>query len=458
MSFNLPPNTTLTLADLSGNIANNGVLASNVYDSPILTSYPTTSTGLSLGHYHFSDASTNALKFLNVAGTGTGGHSFYTSNNVNAPIQTAKIDLSGITLDYTESAGNVIYSPDIFLLVDGSHIDFDPSVDLHNPPYNFNQTFNPIYMTQSNGFYVAGELAYAFITNSGSQIQIFRNNNILNPIPPNTVPSDFPNTDTTGLVIGQPVFSLTLPEPPITQIINLYKNISITDNSYNCVLTSSDLTFNSVSLQTTLSDLQIKQTTVNNQYISAGIYADGTAPTAPTTTIAQQYAFTPSWYFKNSAPAGKKINWYIGPDISMNVSQVLGLYMSIFNGITTSNDNSPFIVCYTQPQAGDSTFYHSKRTFIFNQSIQPIVNTRYFMFQSLNPSCPTPFHYGSTLINLQVSNVAGSSVGPFLESEIVLAFAIGSNSASAVNSVEFAVSKFGIMTPNGSQELLFIQS
>jgi hypothetical protein len=37
-----------------------------------------------------------------------------------------------------------------------------------------------------------------------------------------------------------------------------------------------------------------------------------------------------------------------------------------------------------------------------------------------------------------------------------LAFSIHTNSASAINTVEFATNKFGIITPNGTQEVLFI--
>lgn len=80
------------------------------------------------------------------------------------------------------------------------------------------------------------------------------------------------------------------------------------------------------------------------------------------------------------------------------------------------------------------------------------------MFQNMTGTCPTPFHYGANLNNMQLSPVAGSNVGPFLPTELVLAFAIGTNSAAALNAVEFATNKFGIMTANGTQELLFIPS
>lgn len=231
-------------------------------------------------------------------------------------------------------------------------------------------------------------------------------------------------------------------------------------------MSSSDLIFNSVSLPTTVSTnttnintLQIKQTTTALQYICAVIYADAKPPIAPTSTITQQYGFSPSWYFKNSFVSNNKINWYMGADIGMTVAQVLGIYLNIFNPSMTSNDNCPFLTIYTTNDTpSPPNFYKSKRTYIFNQSVTPVVNTRYFMFQNVSGTCPTPFHYGSVLNNMQLSTVAGSNVGAFGSTEVILVFSIGTNSASAINTVEFATNKFGIMTPYGTQEILFIPS
>jgi hypothetical protein len=248
---------------------------------------------------------------------------------------------------------------------------------------------------------------------------------------------------------------------------------TLNDGTHNAQLSTTDLTFNTVSLPSQVSTnttnigtntssittLQIKQTAVINQYISAAIYADGRPPTAPTTTIAQTYAYTPSWYFKNTV-AGYKINWYVGATAGLKVSDILGMYCSFFNPSMTSNDNCPFITVYTAPTgSGDYApgFFHSSCTYIFNQSVTPVVNTRYTMFANLN-SCPDPNHYGSTLVSMQVSPVAPNPKGSYLPTEVVGFFAIGSNSASAVNSVEFAVSKFGIMTANGTTEVNYFQN
>jgi hypothetical protein len=59
---------------------------------------------------------------------------------------------------------------------------------------------------------------------------------------------------------------------------------------------------------------------------------------------------------------------------------------------------------------------------------------------------------------MELSTVAGSNVGAFAPTEVILAFAIGTNSAAVKDTVEFAINKFGIMTPTGTQEVLFIPS
>lgn len=452
---------TVQHGDVNGNIAHQGVLASNITGSTVLSStFPTTNTGTSLGHYHYTESSSNALQFLNCSGTGTGGHKFYTSNSTLAPVNTATIDINGLTIDKSTSGTPPVYSPNVLSLApDGKNITMASSI--YDAPYNFNlQTFNPVYMTQTTAYYTAGDLAYA-VAGSDLVIQIFNNNNITNPIPPNVVPSDFGNNTNVGITTGIPLFTLTPPSPPsIPQIVNLNEELTITTDTDESILTATDLTFNSVSLQTTLNNLTIKQISSLLQFPSSAITADGRPPLAPTNTIINTYAFSPSWYFKNSFSSGiNKINWYIGPSIGMTVADVLGLYMNMFNGLTTSNDNTPFIVIFT---ANDSVppvnWYKSKRTYIFDQSITPIANTRYLNFANVSTTCPTPNYYGSNLINMELSTVAGSNVGAFAPTEIILAFAINTNSASALNSIEFAINKFGIMTPTGTTEALFIPS
>ena len=81
------------------------------------------------------------------------------------------------------------------------------------------------------------------------------------------------------------------------------------------------------------------------------------------------------------------------------------------------------------------------------------------MYANVSGTCPTPNYYGSVLNNLELSTVAGSQVGAFGPTELIFAFSIHTNSGSPLNSVEFAINKFGIMTNNfATQEVLFIPS
>jgi hypothetical protein len=239
------------------------------------------------------------------------------------------------------------------------------------------------------------------------------------------------------------------------------EELTITDLSSNVsVLSPTDLTFNGNSIFDEFDELRIKSVVSTLQFPSAAITADGRPPIAPTNTIINTYAFSPSWYFINGFNSGvNKINWYIGPNIGMTVADVLGLYLNIFNPSMTSNDLCPFITVYTANDAVPPVnWYKSKRTYIFDQSVTPVINTRYFMFANVSTTCPTPFSYGSVFNNMELSSVAGSNVGAFAPTEVILAFSIGTNSAAAHETVEFATNKFGIMTPDGTQEVLFIPS
>jgi hypothetical protein len=426
MSFNLPDTNTLQLSTLTGDIAHQGVLGSNISGSTILTTFPTTSTGTSLGHYHYTETGTNALKFLNCSGTGSGGHQFYTSNSTTAPIKTSTIDINGMTIE----KDNTVTTYDTYGTFASGPTYIIMATNPSGAPYNW----------------VLGQMYIIQVGNTTATMTTGVNYNV-KYIDTQVVRVYTTSSDTSPVIDSSGITSVLLPTGTTGQI----------DTS---VLSSTDLTFNTVSLQETLTNLTIKQITSANQYISAVITADARPPIAPTSTITQTYGFTPAWYFKNSFSSGiNKINWYLGPSVGMTVADVLGVYMNIFNGITTSNDDTPFIVILT---ANDSVppvnFYKSRRIFLFNQSITPVTNTRYFNFANVSTSCPTPNYYGSNLINMELSTVAGSQVGAFAPTELILAFSIHTNSASALNSVEFAMSKFGIMTPFGTQEILFIPS
>jgi hypothetical protein len=190
-------------------------------------------------------------------------------------------------------------------------------------------------------------------------------------------------------------------------------------------------------------------------YPSIAITADGIAPSQPPTSLVNQYAVN-GWYFKNTI-SGTKINWYLPPSLNMTVGDLLGLYITLFNASTTSNDNMPFITVYTVPTGtGDvfPGFCRSSMTYIINTS--PVTNKYYTAFANIK-NAPTPPYYASTLISMIQSPVVNPR-GPYLSNEKILAFTIGSNSSSPINSVEFVIQKLGVITVNTTQELLFLNN
>ena len=445
-------NTTIQYGDELGNISHQGILASNISGSTLLSStFPTTSTGDSLGHYHYTESGTNALKFLNVAGSGSGGHKFYTSNSTLAPVNTATIGLDGLTIDTSVSGTPPIYSPNVFVLSpDGRNIELDG--DLYAPPYNFNlQTFNPVYMTQTTALYTTGDLVYA-VCGSDRVIQLFNNNAITNPIPPNVVPSDFGNSSNVGITLGIPLFSLSPVLPSTTQTVNLYENLTITNDTDTSAMTATALTFNNI-------NVKMNQFTSTLIYSSPLIYADGHEP-ANSNSIRVNYGYS-GWYYRNSAPnvaPTNKINWYFPPKTPTTtpVSALKGISISFFNGITTSNDDTLFITIYTVPTvSGDIIpgFAHSSMTYVFDQTIQPIAHTNYQGVCILDIN-DVPFNY-ETQIQYEPSTV-NNPRGSYLPTDNILAVVIGTNSASATGSVQLVVNKLNLHYADFTQSYLLI--
>ena len=445
MSGFLPTNTSLQLSDSSGNINHQGVLTSNVNGTPLLPStFPTTSTGNSTAHAHYTNDSTNALQFLNASSSGVGGHEFWVSTSTSAPVKTFDVNKDRAIIDTSlrNTTNKTI-------------------LDTTNNTLSFYDNLGTSYTTMYPSSYQ--------ITNEPENINLgFTNNNIfvvntVDNINTRTYAGQFQNTDLN--LLNQSVLTTTYLDinkfNTIQKSLLTSENLSITDLSSNVsILTTSDLIFNGVSLPSRVSTaeseidiLTIKQTNLIYQFSSPAIYADGQPPSATPTTIINTYAIN-AWYFKNTV-AGQKINWYMPTTSGLKVQDILGLYLRLFNVSTTSNDNTLFITVYTTPDAGPNySWYKSRMVYILNQSITPTINTLYTFFMNASGSCPNPSSYASSLVNMQISPVSNPR-GTYGPTENIMFFSIGSNSASAVNSVECVVQKFGVMTPSGTQEFQF---
>jgi hypothetical protein len=401
----------------------------NEFDPAISTyspQYPTTTTN-KVGHYVYfnaqgdaSSAFLNCSNYLGGVTGGTGGFQFHQASCVLKPTKLAHITTNGLqipkdnrtTIYLTE---NVISSGPNYII-----FAYNPS----GPPTNW----------------VRGNMYVIQVGNAGTVLQPNTNYNV-----------QYIDTQEVQVHTTSDPASPLIDSSGITTTV-LFP-IGTTGSINTAQLSSTDLTFNSVSITSQIRDLQIKQISTINQNISAAIYADGRPPTAPTSTIINTYAYSPSWYFKNTV-AGYKINWYLAAPAGLTVGDILGLYIDFFNGNNSNNSNTPFITVYTTPTgSGDyaPNFYHSANTYIFDGSIT--ANTRYTEFLNLS-SCPTPNTYATTLRNM-IPTPVNNPRGTYASTETVEFFSIGTNSIAAVNTLEIAVSKFGIMLSSGTTEINF---
>jgi len=451
-------NTTLQFGDTFGNIGHRGILASNIYGSTALTeTFPTTTTGDSVGHYHYTEPTTNALKFLNVAGSGTGGHKFYTANSTTAPINTATIDLDGLTLDYSQTGGDTLINlPSVISGQVGQVVfNYPPGLDTFGIQYGVYN--NPVQVLFNSGPFVVGTTYYAQASNA--QTLIIR-------ATPN--PSD-PVLNCSSFTFGQVPFAyVSGSSPTVSQVINMYNTLSITTDNDNSELSATELTITTQTNQSILSSTALTFNNINiklNQvqptliYSSPVIYADGHEP-ATSLTIRNTYGYS-GWYYKNAPPNSaptNKINWYFAPsnpNVSI-VSDLKGISISFFNGNTTSNDDTLYITIYTRVTGSNDYapgFYHSAFTYVFNQTITPTINTNYQGVCIIDKQY-IPFNY-ETQIQYEPSTV-NNPKGNYQPTDKILAVVIGTNSASVTNAVELVVNKLNLHYSDFTQSYLLI--
>jgi len=226
-------------------------------------------------------------------------------------------------------------------------------------------------------------------------------------------------------------------------------SLNITTLTNNVSTNTTDIASNT----TAISNNKILSTTTFNIYNSAVIYADENPPLAIPSTIQNTYGY-PGWYYKNAVSG--KINWYLPSKTdTFTVSQLLGFYLNLLNLSTTSNDNTLFLTVYTKVDnvtPNYASWYKSSNTYVITDT--PTINTSYTFFENASGSCPYPNIYASTLLPLSPSTV-NNPKGSYAPTEDILFFSIGTNSASPVNSVEFILQSFGVMTVDGTTNFVF---
>jgi hypothetical protein len=418
-------------SDNYGNIAHQGVLSSNINASTILSStFPTTSTGDSVGHYHYTEPTTNALKFLNVSGTGNGGHQFWNVSNANAPIKYFEVNRDNALLNTSlrnTSNNTILDMTNNELTLKSSSNNIQLNATQSNLIVRNTSTSDSSYV-QSDNISVGND-----INNTGMRIY--------STIMRMSDPSYWNTTTTSSLVINK------LASTEQSQLTS--QTLTLTDvSSKSSVLSSTSLTFDNVNVKMN----QVQPTLI---YSSIAIYADGQAP-ATSLSIRNTYGYS-GWYFKNIV-AGQKINWYFPPKNATNtlVSDLKGISISFFNGATTSNDDTLFITIYTRPTGSNDYFpgfFHSANTYVFDQAITPVANTNYQGVCIIDKS-KVPYNY-ETQIQYEPSTV-NNPKGTYSQTDNILAVVIGTNSASATNSVELVVNKLNLHYTDFTQSYLLV--
>ena len=426
-------NTTVQFSDTQGNIAHQGVLGSNINHTPLLTDFPTTSTGYSLGHYHYTENSSNALKFLNCSGSGNGGHQFWNANNANAPVKYFEVNrdnaiLNTVLKNDSNNTNINFTSNELTLSSSSNNINLNASQSTLRVRNNANSDHASI---QSDNISIGND-----INNTGMSIY--------STLMRMSDPTYWNTSNTSSLVINK------LASTEQSQLTS--QTLTLTDVSSNSsVLSSTNLTFNNV-------NVKMNQVTPTLIYSSPVIYADGHEP-ANGLAIRNTYGYS-GWYYKNSPPNSaptNKINWYFPPkSTTTTVAELKGIAISFFNGNTTSNDDTLFLTVYTTPTGSNDYapgFFHSAMTYVFDQTITPIANTNYQGVCIINKSL-IPSNY-ETQIQYEPSTV-NNPKGTYAQTDNILAVVIGTNSASATNSVELVVNKLNLIYGDFTQSYLLV--
>jgi hypothetical protein len=380
-----------------------GVHVSNISASPILTSYPSSTTGTSLGHYHFVD-STNASNHLNVSNNKVGGHIFSHASATEAPKEMLKIDrdimtVNTVLLRNSNAKTALNFDVNRLNLVDPTRANLVSELDGEK-----------LYITDAN-----------LATNS-----YVRGGNV-----------------ETSDDINRKYSKMTPTELKIEDV----------SNNDIALLTVNDLTFNGVSIFTSFSDNAKKHVVSNITVSSPAIYADSSIAPQPSPFLAT-YGYS-GWAYKKESPqpTNAKINWYFPfPIIGGTVGDLKGLYYQIFNDCSGTGD-LPFFVVYTRPTgSGDyASWYHSSRA--YTPTSNSTANQTCQMYANIKGLSFTP---NSIAIQNQINMTEAITNGTYVDSDVILFIAFGTNSGSALNAVDFSCTKIGMITDNYSAEYLLI--
>jgi hypothetical protein len=493
-------NTTLQFGDTFGNIGHRGILASNIVGTtPLTETFPTTSTGDSLGHYHYTESGTNALKFLNSSGTGSGGHQFWNSNDTDAPIKYFEVNRSNALLNTSlrnDTSLTVLNmnTNELTLRSNGNSQYLNASqstLSVRNNANSDNVRVQCDNIAVGNDINSTSMAIYSTLTRM-SDPQYWNTCSTSNIVINKLGTSEQSELTTKKLTLHDANTNVTMLSPTSLLIDDGNNNTSFNDTSGLTIrtatdvsiLSATDLTFNGTSLKTQVStnttDIGTNTTNIatnttniatnttnitnNSKSISKLQYASpiniaispiiyGTLPSSPpmVPTIGATNSGYNGWYYKNISTTYNNISWSVGfQPSSYVVSNLKGMY---FNFVSLTTTSKPFISVYTLPAQAPGGFYNSRRSYVPASSPAVITAgipyTYYFMYDN---NYPTPFKYCHSAVPLTLSNV--NPVGAFGDSELLYFMSINTNSISTIGTEELIISECGVIIDDGTGTII----
>jgi hypothetical protein len=429
-----------------------GIHGSNINSTPIISSYPSSTTSTSQGHYLFVDNSTKATNHLNASASSAGGHLFSHSSSTQAPKVILNVNRDETKTENFKSTNSIICNDGLQsknvsinterLIASDDIAQKQSSVNTYdiNTVNNDQGTYTAIVAPDSNN-----DDYRAFIT-SGNNTYIKMNVKVANPV---LELSDY--VDTSILSKNDLTFNgVSLPS-------------TVQQNSTDISGLQTDIS----GIQTDISGLQTDINTINDKLpkmvvpqivlSSPAIYADSAIAPLPSQYLAT-YGYNGWGYIKQSPQASNaKINYYLPfPIFNGTVGQLKGLYYQIFNACVNTGD-LPFLVVYTKPLHNGTDYaswYHSSCAYVpdsnspANQTCQMFMNIKNLQFtpQAVNIQ---------NQISMSVSPV-NNPRGDYQDDQQILFISFQTNSSSALNNVNFVVNKIGMITDNYSTEYLLM--
>lgn len=422
-----------------------GIHASNISATEILTSYPSSSTSSSLGLYHFTDDSTKSINHLNCSSSSTGGHLFSHASATQAPKTILSVNRTETKAENFKSTNSIICNDGLQsknVSINTERLIASDDIGRKNSSIN---TYDINTVNLSANTYTA----IVAPDSNNDNFRSFISSNTNSYIKMNTTVSD-------------PI--LTLSDYVDTSILS--KN-DLTFNGISLPSTVQQNTTDISGLQTDVSDLQNDVNTINDKLpkmvvpqivlSSPAIYADSSIAPLPSQFLTT-YGYNGWGYIKQSPQASNaKINWYLPfPIYNGTVGQLKGLYYQIFNACVNTGD-LPFLVVYTKPLNNGTDYaswYHSSCAYVpdsnssANQTCQMFMNIKNLKFtpQTINIQ---------NQISMSISST-NNPRGDYQDDQQILFISFQTNSGSALNNVNFVCNKIGVITDNYSTEFLLM--